>query len=109
MARPITATAMTARTSLRSIGYPFLNPSVPLAPRPKSRRAARAAALRSLSRERSVLLRPIILVAAAAVLGDARERGLEAVGILDGRRRGFGIGAELLEPGVEVSLVLPDR
>ena len=52
--------------------------SIAQTPQPEKPKGGATAALRCISAERSALLRPIGLVAAAAVLGHPGERGLEA-------------------------------
>src|ERR1043165_2981856 len=75
----------------------------------KGRRVEAAALSYWLRMQTSALLRPIRLVAAAAVLGDAAKCALEAVEILHARLRGLGVIAKLLEARIEIGLVGPDR
>src|SRR5882672_4324341 len=109
--RPSAAARTASRTSLRSIGIP-LEISV-ARPMPKNRRAARHIMTRrprGLFRlfRQSALLDAIGLVAAATVLGQAAERGLEAVDIFHVRLRRLSLGRQLGKARLEARHVFPD-
>src|SRR5947209_6544859 len=109
-ARPAIAPAKASTISLRSIACSFRPPFYAVAPWPENQRAARRNGRPSWKTQnrRSALLRPIVLVAAAAILGDRRERGLEGVEVLHLRLRLLCVRGEFFRLGLEVGHVGPD-
>src|ERR1700755_1191281 len=106
---PMTAAPSASSSNLRNIGYSRGEPTPSQYQKtPKGGASFERPPFASVA-EKSALLGPIGLVTAAAILGDAAERALEAVKILDARLRGLGVGTELGEPGVEIRFVGPDR
>src|SRR5215210_4536439 len=104
--RPISASATTSANSLR-IGSPRLDqPDVSI---PQKRKGGASNGRPSAaSQKASAFLDAVGLVAAAAVLGQPAERGLEAVGVLHRCLRGGRFGLQFGEQIAEAALILPD-